>query len=696
MATRIGSLLIKLAVEHGLLKSGLSIAEKEVAKTTKAIQRRGREIADFGRQMSIGVTAPLTALAVASVQGAKEQRQAMAQVEAAITSMGNAAGRTSGQLAKMADRQEMNSLFNADVILTQVTANLLTFGRVAESEFDRAQQAALDMATRLGGEPQAAAIMLGKALNDPVKGITALTRVGVQFTDAQKEQIRTMTEAGNVAGAQGVILAEVERQFRGAAKAAADTDPWRKSQVAMDQAMDVIGEKLIPLLPKLTDAIVQVLSAFTALPDGMQQTIIVAAGLGMAFGPLLMGLGAIITAVGPAIATLWALKKALDWAGMLRVLIPMIGVLGKALLGVLLNPVILTAAVVIGGIYLAWKNWDKIGPIVQRLYQAVKTWVMDKLGAVLDFVRKRVEQVESAFAWLYDRVVGNSWVPDMVEKIAHHMGRLGAVMVDPAQKATASVSESMREMAAETKTLLDRLFPEVQRLMNYRRDMALLDKSGLPESQRDEARRRLGTEFAGFGIGSNPNAPISEAVLNAPSLAKAIGDAWRETQKLGEKAQVTTVRVAKSFKDMADETMGALRRMTDAIKGGGFLDILESVIGFGLQLGSIGAFGKSIATRINSVPRYARGTNYHPGGLALVGEEGPEFVNLRRGAQVFSNAESRALMGGRGGIAHIVPSPYFDVVVDGRVQAHAPDIASAGAGMAHRQAAASGKWRLGR
>jgi hypothetical protein len=36
-------------------------------------------------------------------------------------------------------------------------------------------------------------------------------------------------------------------------------------------------------------------------------------------------------------------------------------------------------------------------------------------------------------------------------------------------------------------------------------------------------------------------------------------------------------------------------------------------------------------------PKYASGTDYHPGGLAWVGEEGPELVNLPRGSQVIPN-----------------------------------------------------------
>ena len=82
----------------------------------------------------------------------------------------------------------------------------------------------VDLAQAMGGAPKDAAIQLGKALNDPIKGISALTRIGVTFTDEQKAQIKTMQEAGDMAGAQGVILAELNKEFGGSAQAAADAD----------------------------------------------------------------------------------------------------------------------------------------------------------------------------------------------------------------------------------------------------------------------------------------------------------------------------------------------------------------------------------------------------------------------------------------------------------------------------------------
>src|SRR3546814_10087112 len=88
---------------------------------------------------------------------------------------------------------------------------------------------------------------------------------------------------------------------------------------------------------------------------------------------------------------------------------------------------------------------------------------------------------------------------------------------------------------------------------------------------------------------------------------------------------------------MADDTVSALNRLSGAIQGGGFLDILQGIIGLGLQLGSIGAFGRKIQGNINSVPGNANGTSFWGGGLSWVGERGPELVDLPRGARVTPN-----------------------------------------------------------
>ena len=157
------------------------------------------------------------------------------------------------------------------------------------------------------------------------------------------------------------------------------------------------------------------------------------------------------------------------------------------------------------------------------------------------------------------------------------------------------------------------------------------------------------------------------------------------TEEMADKSEDATVRVARSFKDMADDTLSAMRNLANSIKGGGFLDILSSVIGLATQLGSIGAFGKKVQTNINkTIPAYANGTSFHPGGLALVGERGPELLHLPRGSAVTPN--------GKFGSTHVMvtASPFFDVRVQQNIDQAAPAIASAGGAvgqrrMAHRQ-----------
>jgi hypothetical protein len=99
---------------------------------------------------------------------------------------------------------------------------LLTFDKIRGVEFDRATQAVTDLAARMGGDLQGAAIQVGKALQDPTTGLTALRRSGVSFSESQIESSRALRHGAGGEG-QRVILKELEHQFGGSAAAARDT-----------------------------------------------------------------------------------------------------------------------------------------------------------------------------------------------------------------------------------------------------------------------------------------------------------------------------------------------------------------------------------------------------------------------------------------------------------------------------------------
>lgn len=159
-----------------------------------------------------------------SVNLYRQQQKALSQVEQGLKSTGYASGKTFEQLKKDAADLQKTTLFGDEDILQNATAQLLTFTNIADDNFTRTQKAALDLATRLDGDLKSASIQLGKALNDPVANLSALSRSGIQFSEDQKGLIKSLAETGRLAEAQTIILDELEKQYGGSAAAAAKAD----------------------------------------------------------------------------------------------------------------------------------------------------------------------------------------------------------------------------------------------------------------------------------------------------------------------------------------------------------------------------------------------------------------------------------------------------------------------------------------
>ena len=106
------------------------------------------------------------------------------------------------------------------------------------------------MSVALGTDVKGAAMQLGKALNDPAKGLAKLQRSGVTFTDAQKEQVKALQASGKTLEAQKIILAEVNKEFGGSAEAAGKTLPGQIAimRESFNNFAGMLVAKLIPIL----------------------------------------------------------------------------------------------------------------------------------------------------------------------------------------------------------------------------------------------------------------------------------------------------------------------------------------------------------------------------------------------------------------------------------------------------------------
>ena len=184
-----------------------------------------------------------------------EQEKAEAQLNAVLKSTGEIAGLTSNELKNMASSLQEVTTFGDETIL-KAQSLLLTFTKIGEDVFPQATETVLNMSTAMGTDLQSSVVQLGKALNDPITGISALSRVGVQLTETQKNQIKKFTELGDVASAQKVILAELETQFGGLARATSETMAGSLEQMnnAIGDSAEALGDLLAPVVISIAKA----------------------------------------------------------------------------------------------------------------------------------------------------------------------------------------------------------------------------------------------------------------------------------------------------------------------------------------------------------------------------------------------------------------------------------------------------------
>jgi hypothetical protein len=192
-----------------------------------------------------------------AVKGAEDARIANEKLGSVLDTMGF--GAATDRVSAYAESLEKTVAVDADVIKATQT-KLATFGNLTKTvgkaggAFDRATVAALDMAAAGFGTAEGNAVQLGKALQNPIKGIAALAKSGVDFTDKEKEKIKALTESGKLLEAQEIILKAVEGQVGNTAKNSASS--FDKMKFALAGVSDTFGDLLLPIIeavaPKLT------------------------------------------------------------------------------------------------------------------------------------------------------------------------------------------------------------------------------------------------------------------------------------------------------------------------------------------------------------------------------------------------------------------------------------------------------------
>lgn len=292
MSRRIADLLIKIGADSYEF-------QQKSRQIEKGLDGMSKKLTSVGKSLSLRLTAPLAALGGVSLHLADVQAKAEAKVQQAIRSTRGAAKLSFEELKRFASELQGKTIFGDERILNDATAQLLTFTNIAGENFKRTQAVTLDLSTVLDGDLKSASIQLGKALNDPVKNLTALSRAGIQFSKEQTATIKSLAETNRLAEAQSLILDELERQYGGQAAAAAKVglSPIQQLKNAWGDFLEQIGAAIMPFAAKVSRALLVVVTMLQSMSPEMKRVIVGIAGLAATVGPLSLGIGAVIKVI---------------------------------------------------------------------------------------------------------------------------------------------------------------------------------------------------------------------------------------------------------------------------------------------------------------------------------------------------------------------------------------------------------------
>jgi len=373
----------------------------------KSLKKVSEGLNSFGDKALIG-GGLATAYFGTTLEAAEENEVAVNRLRQVFKSMGAANDQAAAQAEAYAGKLEMQIGVEDEAIMA-VQAKIATFkslsnetGRMA-GMFDRATKASFDMAATGFGEADQNAVQLGKALEDPIKGISALRRSGITFTESEKAKIKALTESGQKLKAQEMIMKAVEKQVGGVAEKTVTST--RMAKVAWSEVTENIGKILMPTVAQLgnkfvNDVVPKVQAFIEKHPQLIKYAAAASVGLlalGGAAKVLAFGINGVISIVNGASTAIKFMGSTFSFVGKLFAA----------------NPVLLIIAAVAVAALLIYKYWGQIKAFFVGLWASVtaafsKAWEWIK-RMFLNYtpqglVIQHWDKIRAWFSSLWDKV----------------------------------------------------------------------------------------------------------------------------------------------------------------------------------------------------------------------------------------------------------------------------------------------------
>ena len=246
--------------------------EAAVSKAKKASDTLSSSIGQISKLMTtafsvVGISASISSITKFGnecVKSAESANKSLSILNNTLKVTGATAWTTSDDLVKMSEDIAYSTNYTVGEI-QDMQSVLLGFKNITGDTFRDASDAITDMATVMGMDLKSAVQTVGKALDDPIKGLDSLKRQGFAFTEEQKEQMKVLVESGKIIEAQKLILDELNTTYGGAAIAAQSS--FDKQKDAITKFKETLGNQLLPVLDTFSE---KSANAFDDLTDKIQ------------------------------------------------------------------------------------------------------------------------------------------------------------------------------------------------------------------------------------------------------------------------------------------------------------------------------------------------------------------------------------------------------------------------------------------
>lgn len=416
------AIVIPILTEYS--SKGLDQANQDLGQAQTGWQKAGSAIQSAALPAGVAL-AGLGAVAMKGIGAAEEAAAANAKLSQVFESMG--LSRNTQEALDYADALS-KQIGVDDEIIKGAQTKLATFSEVSKSveTMGRATSLAADLSAAGFGSMDSAAVLLGKALQDPTKGLSALSRVGVTLSKQQEKQVEHFQKTGQMAKAQAVIFGAVEKQVGGVAEASATGS--QKMSVAFGEVTEAIGAALLPTFEKL----VPIAMSFGKWAQDN-------AGFITAVGVAIAGLAATIIALATALKVITVIQsfinlmKAWEVATKLSTAATWLQnaatkamavtqwLLNAAMAANPIGLIIIAIVALIAIIVLLWTKcetfrkivtavWEAIWHAVQVAWEKIKEWTSKVLGWLLPFIKGVWDNIKRATAAAWD------WFMDAISK----------------------------------------------------------------------------------------------------------------------------------------------------------------------------------------------------------------------------------------------------------------------------------------